>query len=270
MTESKLWPALIRARQAIQPIAKTATNPHFRNSYAPLGEVLAAVLPALHAEGLALTGAVIAGPALAVHIVHSESGEQVGSDVPLVGAADMQKLGGAMTYAMRYAVGMLLALELDEDDDGNKAAVQPPKAAQASPQAAPAPRPSNPSASSQGKGGRHGGKERPAPMAQDDDPEAVAFMAEQLDAHAAEEGNDFRIVKADGKLGVYGKVAGIACVEPGTYSLAQLGSRGALPKLRKFYTYLCEKNDLAVYPAVARHEAPADIHDLTSEEELPF
>ena len=120
MTENKLWPALIAARGKMPSISKTATNPHFHNRYAPLGEILSTVLPVLHSESLALSGAVREG-ALVVSVIHSGTGEVVESHVPLVGAPDMQKLGGAMTYAMRYGIGMLLALELDEDDDGNRA-----------------------------------------------------------------------------------------------------------------------------------------------------
>ena len=120
VSASKLWSALILARQEIPGIAKTAKNPHFGNAYAPLGEILSTVLPVLHKRSLALSGAVKDG-ALVVAVIHTETGEVVESFVPLVGATDMQKLGGAMTYAMRYGIGMLLALELDEDDDGAKA-----------------------------------------------------------------------------------------------------------------------------------------------------
>ena len=120
VSASKLWSALILARQEIPGIAKTAKNPHFGNAYAPLGEILSTVLPVLHKRSLALSGAVRDG-ALVVAVIHTETGEVVESFVPLVGATDMQKLGGAMTYAMRYGIGMLLALELDEDDDGAKA-----------------------------------------------------------------------------------------------------------------------------------------------------
>jgi hypothetical protein len=123
MSDTKsLHAALIEARKAIPAIPKTAKNPHFGNSYAPLGTILEAVLPALHAQGLSLSSAVSEG-ALVVAIVSAETGETVESRVPLLGATDMQKLGGAMTYALRYAVGSLLALELEDDDDGNRASV---------------------------------------------------------------------------------------------------------------------------------------------------
>lgn len=40
--------------------------------------------------------------------------------VPFVGATDMQKLGGAITYARRYSLVTILCLEA-EDDDGETA-----------------------------------------------------------------------------------------------------------------------------------------------------
>jgi hypothetical protein len=120
-----LHAALIEARKAIPAIPKTAKNPHFGNSYAPLGAILEAVLPVLHAHGLSLTARVeISGggqPVLEVLIVQADGDGMLASQVPLLGATDMQKLGGAMTYALRYAVGSLLALELEDDDDGNRA-----------------------------------------------------------------------------------------------------------------------------------------------------
>ena len=293
MTENpnKLFPALIRARAAIQPIAKTATNPHFKNKYAPLGEVLSAVLPALAAEGLALVAGATDG-GLLVKIVEQETGEYVASLVPLIGASDMQKLGGAMTYAMRYGVGMLLALELDDDDDGTKASqgggqatapVRAPVAAQGAQGSALPARPSpQPSIRS---GGKRGSQRRPDPVAREDDAEAVWELCSQLDEHGranppAGGKSPFQIIKGD-KLGIYGKIAERGGVEPGQYSLAQLASRGALPKLRGFYAYLCEQNGLAgwsgppptfekVNPKFPDQQEADSVVDLTGGDDLPF
>ena len=142
MPDSTLHAALIAARASIPAIPKTATNPHFGNRYAVLGDILAAVLPPLHANGLSLFASVNvegAAPALIVQIVHAASGEYVASCVPLIGATDMQRLGGGMTYAMRYALGGLLALELDDDDDGNAASRPAAQAPHQAPTRAPAP-----------------------------------------------------------------------------------------------------------------------------------
>lgn len=115
-----LHEALIAARMEIPAIPKTAENPHYRNKYATLGDILGAVLPVLHRHGLSLSGACQDG-CLVVAVVKADTGEVLESRVPLVGATDMQRLGGAISYAFRYGVGALLALELEDDDDGNKA-----------------------------------------------------------------------------------------------------------------------------------------------------
>jgi hypothetical protein len=47
-------------------------------------------------------------------------GSEVKCFVPFVGAVDMQKLGGAITYARRYSLVTILCLEA-EDDDGETA-----------------------------------------------------------------------------------------------------------------------------------------------------
>lgn len=245
---SKLWPALIRARQAIGPITKSGTNPHFGNKYAPLGEVLAAVLPALHAEGLALTAMVDDSTGSAVLAVRISLDDLfIQSRVPLVGAVDMQKLGGAMTYAMRYAIGMLLALELEDDDDGNKASQKPAQASNVRPQAPISPRPA-----SQGtpvlprnQGKRDGKPGREARQVQDGDAEKVWAMAQALDAKAERDGKDFKIIKGD-RLGIYGKVAEKVNLDPGQYSLAQVAARGSLLALMGFYEWLCGKEGIAL------------------------
>lgn len=144
-TKPGLHAALIAARASIPAIHKSATNPHFKNKYATLGDILGAILPPLHANALSLTSRVEVSsgstPAvLVVEIVHAETGETTSSSIPLVGATDMQKLGGAMTYALRYAVGSLLALELEDDDDGNRAS------GQGQPQRKPQPKPAAPAA----------------------------------------------------------------------------------------------------------------------------
>lgn len=245
-SENRLWPAILRARQNIAPIMKTARNPHFGNAYAPLDEVQSKVNAALWAEGLLLTSNFESG-GLNVRVIHVESGEATRDNiVPLVGCSDMQKIGGGATYAERYGVAKLLALELDEDDDGNRAsqpaarapaqATNPPATASQGQNTASAPRPAP--AASQGKGRAH-----PAPVAQEDDAEAVLEMARQLDQHAEDTGEKFRILK-DGKIGLYGKVADNMGVEKGLYSMTQLASRGVLPKVREFYAFLCRKNDL--------------------------
>ena len=49
------------------------------------------------------------------------TGASIQSSLSLPALTDMQKLGGAITYARRYTLGSLFAM-LTEDDDGETAA----------------------------------------------------------------------------------------------------------------------------------------------------
>ena len=115
-------------------VEKDGTNPHFKSRYTSLNEVLAKVKPVLselqvvieqtvQRDGLRTrlydVGAPILTQANDQGLAKPEY-DFVESFVPFVGAVDMQKLGGAITYARRYSLVSLLGLE-DDDDDGNSA-----------------------------------------------------------------------------------------------------------------------------------------------------
>lgn len=262
-TESKLWPALIRARQAIQPIGKSATNPHFKNKYAPLGEVLASVLPALHAEGLALAGFVDRiGPdaccSLVVRITHSESGETINSYVPLVGGTDMQKLGGAMTYAMRYAIGMLLALELEDDDDGQRASQPVQRQQQA------------PALEAQVRSGARPATPPRMPQVQSP-PRSVAPTP--LPVYKAPEGKGGKVFKGQECPSCHKLAVIKGKVEFGGGWLCWKGKDGCGAKYTDGVWSMVGSDgpsSLDPPPPMDRHEAPADIQSLTDEADLPF
>ena len=128
---SDLTQALLAFQRDAPAIAKDAVNPHFRNKFASLENVMETVRPLLNANGLVLMqfptvmesgdGATQQG-ALRTTIVHAESGEAV-EDIMLLHAPkdDPQGQGSALTYARRYAILSILGLVADEDDDGNKA-----------------------------------------------------------------------------------------------------------------------------------------------------
>lgn len=103
---------------------RTKTGGEYTFSYAPLDTVLAAIRPALSANGLALVQAchVEAGAEfLRTTLLHS-SGEFVANDTAvLVSDRGPQAYGSALTYAARYGVTRLLCLASEEDDDGNGA-----------------------------------------------------------------------------------------------------------------------------------------------------
>jgi hypothetical protein len=45
--------------------------------------------------------------------------------MPVAKQNDPQAVGSAITYARRYALGAILGLAIDEDDDANSATIQP-------------------------------------------------------------------------------------------------------------------------------------------------
>jgi len=103
-------------------IKKNSVNPHFKNEYADLNEVLDKVKKPLNDLGVVIIQTPEADGLRTRLVDVDEIGttNEVSCFVPYTGVTDMQKLGGAITYAKRYSLIALLALE-DEDDDGNKA-----------------------------------------------------------------------------------------------------------------------------------------------------
>ncbi len=100
-------------------IEKDATNPFFKNRYSSLNEVLDKVKKPLNDLGIVIIQ-IPQLQGLNTVLLDSEDETFVEGAVPYTGATDMQKLGGAITYARRYALISMLGLE-DEDDDGNTA-----------------------------------------------------------------------------------------------------------------------------------------------------
>lgn len=104
-------------------IKKNSVNPHFKNEYADLNEVLDKVKNPLNDLGIVIIQRPMQnalGGYLETILHDTEDETQVESETPFENVTDMQKLGGAITYAKRYSLVAMLALE-DDDDDGNKA-----------------------------------------------------------------------------------------------------------------------------------------------------
>lgn len=117
---SNIYAAIIAAQGEFGALPKTGTNPHFKNKFVPLHEVMQAIIPVLSKHGLALLqfpSNIDGAPALRSVLVH-ESGEHVEATMPLLAAKDdPQGQGSALTYARRYAAMSILGLVGDEDDD---------------------------------------------------------------------------------------------------------------------------------------------------------
>lgn len=134
---TELLPALAAAIAVMRDPKKNASNPHFRNRFADLGEVLDCIRDPIADNGLLVTQHVD-GDTLRTRVWHTKSGQWIESAVPLLmDKKTAQAQGSAITYARRYALKALFGMH-DTDDDG-EAATRPPKKTEPVSQSQPAP-----------------------------------------------------------------------------------------------------------------------------------
>lgn len=117
---------LLEFQNNIEVIKKDGKNEFFKkangkaSSYATLPNILSEVKPILNALKILVTQPIINNEVLTV-LIDTESGDQVQSGVLIPNGLSAQQAGSAITYFRRYTLSSLLALEIDEDDDGNLA-----------------------------------------------------------------------------------------------------------------------------------------------------
>lgn len=111
--------ALASAQLTMENAGKNAVNPHFKNKYADLAEVLNVVRPALAAQGIAIVQLTSTqGDALVLHtrMIHN-SGQWIESEYPVCKfPATSQQMGAAMTYARRYSLASVCGIAQEDDD----------------------------------------------------------------------------------------------------------------------------------------------------------
>ena len=98
-------------------IKKGKTNPHFKNKYADINEVLEKVKPALNELGVVIIQ-LPEQDGLRTFLHDTESGTHIEGYLEFSQKGDAQKLGSNITYYRRYSLVAMLGLE-DEDNDGN-------------------------------------------------------------------------------------------------------------------------------------------------------
>lgn len=119
--------ALLKFHAQVGKIKKDANNPFFKSKYATLSNILDTISAPLEASGLAYAQLPDGNNGLTTILMHPESGEFLQSTYEMHPTKnDPQGIGSAITYARRYALGAILGLNIDDDDDGN-AASQPQK-----------------------------------------------------------------------------------------------------------------------------------------------
>lgn len=126
METKKINIKLLEFQTNIEVIKKDGKNEFFKksngkaSSYATLPNVLAEVKPLLNALKIVVTQPIKDGKVFTI-LTDSESGEFESSEIALPIGLNAQQTGSAVTYFRRYTLCSLLALEIDEDDDGNAA-----------------------------------------------------------------------------------------------------------------------------------------------------
>lgn len=136
--------ALLGFHGEVGMVRKNAHNPFFKTLYADLPAVLEAIHLPLINNRLAIVQFPESEYKLTTRLIH-ESGEWMQSTFDISPIPEYktekdrnggivwrgesyvspQALGSAITYARRYAIGAILNLNIDQDDDGNRASMKP-------------------------------------------------------------------------------------------------------------------------------------------------
>ena len=159
----EFWQALALIRANVEQPKKTASNPHFKSNFAPIGEVLRVANIAMGKDWVLVLDArapdqaqgysfesqrnVMTNPPstessstdtliweVNARLVWCKTGEEISVSLPIIVNGDMTKQGASLSYNLRRAVIMLFAMDPEDDDDGQSTMPR-----QRSAQGAPAP-----------------------------------------------------------------------------------------------------------------------------------
>jgi len=135
---TELAKALVQFHDLVGKIAKTEKNPFFNSRYASLTTILGAIKEPLQESGLVVIQLPCGVYQLTTRLLH-ESGQWLEETYTMQPTKTAEKkgqpvedwqvtpqtIGSAITYQRRYAIVSLLCLNIDEDDDGNRASRPP-------------------------------------------------------------------------------------------------------------------------------------------------
>jgi hypothetical protein len=120
--------ALVEAQSEMGNAVKDSKNPFFKSTYADLNSIREACIPILNKHKIVVLQPTthIEGKNFIRTILMHESGETIEGLTEFVysNQNDAQAQGSGITYARRYGLQSLINIGA-EDDDGNKASVQP-------------------------------------------------------------------------------------------------------------------------------------------------
>ena len=127
---SELAKALVRFHGICPKIPKSSKNPFLNSRYADLSTILEVVTPVLNECDLAVIQMPVGEYGLTTILTHS-SGQWMRASYkmqPLESVVDSkaqlravtpQAVGSVISYQRRYAIGAVLSLNIDDDNDGN-------------------------------------------------------------------------------------------------------------------------------------------------------
>lgn len=113
---------LMAVQLKIGKIVKDQVNPHFKNNYADINQVIEVLKEAANEVGLLVNQPIIVENGK--HILLTELDGNIHSEMLLPDVQNPQHLGSAITYYRRYALQSLFLMQA-EDDDGNIPQQQP-------------------------------------------------------------------------------------------------------------------------------------------------
>jgi len=119
-----LLEAIAAASGGFGDLTKDSKNDYLKSSYLALPGLLRAIKPALLEQGIVIySQCVYSSGAWFVRTTLSfvDGSEEVSSDFPVPDATNLQRIGAAFTYGVRYNLFALLAVSPEADDDGNGA-----------------------------------------------------------------------------------------------------------------------------------------------------
>lgn len=114
--------AILKFQGLVGKINKDSNNPFYKSAYASLPDILSAIQQPMIEAGLVLNQFPTGTHGLTTILTHAESGEFMSATYDMIPVKnDPQSHGSSITYQRRYAVGAVLNLNIDVDDDGNSA-----------------------------------------------------------------------------------------------------------------------------------------------------
>jgi hypothetical protein len=159
----KLEAAICKAQAQFPIVERNATNPHFGKTYADLGAIITATRKPLADNGITVTQWPIESKPGSVSVLTriSHAGQWMMASLTMpLGKGDAHGVGGAITYAKRFAWTAILGVAVEgEDDDGNTAVGDGNRKQGQASQKPQGSKPPQGKAQAQGGGGKPQGKE---------------------------------------------------------------------------------------------------------------